>query len=144
MITEKLVDNLSNRTAPKPYRHGHYDTPGAIRSNKRRRDTSIVDEDVPLGPNKIYIVGTNDNMETVAAASTQSSSAVSSRRSSVVISNIAKNITPDHIQNFLASELQVEMDSIRVTPLAPAGKNLNELSYMQYRVSSPASLYAKL
>lgn len=63
---------------------------------------------------------------------------------SVVVSNIAKNISTDYIAEYLADELKLSKDNIRVTPLAPAGKNMDDLTYLQYRVSTPASSYPQL
>lgn len=65
-------------------------------------------------------------------------------RRSVVITNIAKDITPNQIVNYLSDELHLDKESIRVTPLVPAGKNLSDFSYMQYRVSVPAVMHSSV
>lgn len=120
-------------------------------SHKRRRDDADDDDVNQLATRKKFVYGTNDKNSGLAVAnvspqndnSNASSHQSKEQRKSIVISNISKNISENHIIDYLADELKIDKLSIRVTTLAPAGKNLNDLSYMQYRVSTPASLYPR-
>lgn len=147
MITDKLVDKISDRIAL-PDRCAEFQS---MPSNKRRRDDTDNNDTEILMTSKRFIFGTNDKNGSIAVtnkpqdiAHSSSSSSDNKRRKSVVVSNIGKNITSDHIIDYLADELNLDKDIIRVTPLAPAGKNMDDLAYLQYRVSTPASMYPSL
>lgn len=148
MMTEKIVDNISSRMT-QPINSVNHSTEN---SNKRRRADVDDDNTIQLVARKKFIFGTNDKNSSLAVdnflqrndCSHSSSSQPREPRKSIVVSNISKSILAEHIVDYLADELKITKDSIRVTPLAPAGKNLNDLTYMQYRVSTPASIYSRL
>lgn len=151
MMTEKIVDNISSRMPSQNVQNVNNVNHSAESSNKRRRNDADDDNVSQLATRKKFIFGTNDKNSVLAVAnvSPQTSRLVGSSsqsrepRKSIVISNISKNITENHIIDYLADELKIDKENIRVTPLAPAGKNLNDLTYMQYRVSTQASMYPR-
>lgn len=60
------------------------------------------------------------------------------RRKSVVVSNVASNISAEYLQNYLSVENSVDKQAIRVTPL---GNNNPKISSLQYRISAPECHY---
>lgn len=116
-------------------------------NNKRHRDDSGSEQSPAIPPKKI-ILGTNEKDRTIAAVNTPNnnmakvgSTSTSSRRKSIVVSNIGNSITPEYLTNYLANELNIEKENILVTPLQSQNKNFNSL---QYRVSTPEANYGTL
>lgn len=136
MMTEKIVDNVSMRI---PTHSLHNVNRSPELSKKRRRDDADDDKTNQQVASKKFVYGSNDNNSGLAVANvplhnlnSNASPQSKEQRKSIVISNIGKSITANHIIDYLANELKIDKASIRVTPLAPAGKSLDDLTYMQY------------
>lgn len=63
---------------------------------------------------------------------------------SVVISNIDKSISIDYLSNYLADKLKIDKTKIHVSLLLPAGKSVDDLNFLQYKVTAPDVKYSSL
>lgn len=63
---------------------------------------------------------------------------------SMVISNIGKGISTDFLVNYLANELKIDKTKIQVSLLLPAVKTVNDLNYLQFKVSVPEVTYSSV
>lgn len=63
---------------------------------------------------------------------------------SVVISNIGKSISIDYLANYLADELKIDKKKIRVSLLLPGGKTVDDLNFLQYKVTIPDVKYSSI
>lgn len=142
MMTERVVQSVSARP-PVPVNFQSVDN----LKKRRREDDDHDDASQSASRNKKFVSGTNDKHSLLAVAAVHDQidrpelSIAKENRKSVVVWNIDKSISADHIVDYLANEVKTDKCHIRVTPLAPSGKNLSELTYMQYRVSVPATIY---
>lgn len=103
---------------------------------KRNRDDSN-DETLTDLPCKKIILGTNEKDRSIAAVDPSSEISKQERRKSVV-SNIGCSITADHLTKYVADELNIGMELIRVTPM---NKNSQRFNSLQYRISVPESQF---
>lgn len=109
-------------------------------NNKRHRDVSP--EDSSALPRKKIVLGTNESNRTIAAVPDDNAKRpATTRRKSIVVSNINCDISAEYLAKFLASELRIESESIRVTPLQSNGRSFSSL---QYRISAPEASYDRL
>lgn len=69
------------------------------------------------------------------------SNEIDNSRKSIVVSNVAPNVSTEHLVKYLAPRLDINPDDIRVTTLIPRSVKADELKFMQFRISIPASVY---
>lgn len=131
MMTEKIVENVSSRTCV---------TVNSTNDSSRKRRRDDDDNATPVAARRRFIGRSNDKNSSCAVANADDIPQGESRKS-LVVWNIDKNISSDHIVDYLAGVLEIVKESIRVTPLTPSGRNINDLTFMQYRVSVPTSIY---
>lgn len=62
----------------------------------------------------------------------------------VVISNIGKGIPTDYLTNYLADELKIDKNEINVSLLLPAGKSIDDMTFLQYKVTIPEAVYTSI
>ncbi|XP_037037933.1 uncharacterized protein LOC119075570 [Bradysia coprophila] len=136
IISENLVANITSRSNPNESSNVSsllsVQGSGSKNNKKRQRDES----DENSLPQKRIILGSNMRDRSIAAVDSSMDNVVrnSERRKSVVVSNIAHNITAEYLTSYIAAELNVAMESIRVTPVNSKSTRINAL---QYRVSAP-------
>jgi hypothetical protein len=63
---------------------------------------------------------------------------------SVVISNIGKSISIDFLANYLADELKIDKSRIHVSLLLPGGKTVDDMNFLQYKVTIPDVKYSSI
>lgn len=67
------------------------------------------------------------------------------KRKSVVISNIDKGVTPEHLSKYLSNELDIDETTIRTTTLLkPAGIADESVKFLQFRISIPEENYSRV
>ncbi|XP_037030800.1 uncharacterized protein LOC119070531 [Bradysia coprophila] len=59
----------------------------------------------------------------------------------VVVSNIGKSISVDYLANYLADELKIDKRKIRVSLLLPGGKTVDDMNFLQFKVTVPVDKY---
>lgn len=112
----------------------------------RHREESN-DDSMHRMPQKKSILGSNEKDRSMAAVditnnpNSSDPMVTAERRISVVVSNIEGSITADYLTNYLSTELNVNKEKIRVTPLANNRRGFNSL---QYRISTPECNYDAL
>lgn len=103
-------------------------------NNKRQRDESS-DTTSLIMPKKRIILGSNSRDRSIAAVdNAERNIGNQNRRKSVVVSNISQTITAEYLTTYLATELNVAKESVRVTLISNCSSRFNAL---QYRVSAP-------
>jgi len=60
---------------------------------------------------------------------------------SVVVSNIGKDITEEYLIDYLSDELDISREKIGVSLLLPAGKTIDVLNFLQFKITIPESKY---
>lgn len=63
---------------------------------------------------------------------------------SIVLSNIGKDISIDFLTEYLVNELSIGKESINLSLLLPHGKNIQEMYYLQYKLTIPAAEYSSV
>lgn len=63
---------------------------------------------------------------------------------SVVISNIGKGISIDYLVNYLSGELKIDKRKIHVSLLLPRGKTVDDMFFLQYKVTVPVIKYCSI
>lgn len=61
-----------------------------------------------------------------------------------MVSNISKNISADYLTNYVSNETKISAENIRITLMRPTGISDENMKFLQYRVSAPASSYNAL
>lgn len=59
----------------------------------------------------------------------------------IVISNIGKDVSADHLKGYLSGKLKIGKDKLNVSLLLPFYRSVNNLSFFQYKVVIPESTY---
>lgn len=114
-------------------------------SNKKTHQEDFNDDCMHRMSRKKIILGSNEKDRSMAAVDIKNNNTnlsdpivTAERRRSVVVSNIGSSITADYLTNYLATELNINKERIRVTPLA---NNRREFNSLQYRISTPECNY---
>lgn len=111
-MSEKLVGNIANSNNSNRINNSN---------NNNKRLTDETQEEAPVNrQQKRMFLGSNTRDLSIAAVPNSQHDvdrnfSASERRESVVISNIALNITADYLTNYLSSELNIVNASIRIT-----------------------------
>lgn len=63
---------------------------------------------------------------------------------SVVISNVGKDITVKYLSDYLSDELKIDKDKIGVSLLLPAGKTVDLLNFLQFKITIPNDKYCAI
>lgn len=66
------------------------------------------------------------------------------RNYSVVVSNIGTDVSADSLTEYLVNELNIDKKLITSSVLLPKGKSMDDVSYLQYKVTIPAIHYSSL
>ncbi|XP_037043244.1 uncharacterized protein LOC119079436 [Bradysia coprophila] len=145
MLTDKLATTLSSASSPlnraesctkqHPKRRREEDTAYSDRSLLTKKFVTCSN----VSATASFAAVTNSTDAAVVAASTKTID----RRRSIVISNIGTNTLPEHIIDYLSGSLSIDRSLIRVNLLKPAGRSFSDLSYLQFRISLPDSMYTR-
>jgi len=60
---------------------------------------------------------------------------------SIVISNIGKDVSADHLKGYLSDKLKIGKDKLNVYLLLPSNRTVDNLSFLQYKVVIPEATY---
>lgn len=63
---------------------------------------------------------------------------------SVVVSNIGKGISEDYLRDYLVDELKIEKAKIHSSLLLPPGKTVDDMYFLQYKVTIPEVKYKSI
>lgn len=63
------------------------------------------------------------------------------QRKSVVVSNIGKDVSADHLCRYLVDKLKISKDFVSLSLLLPSGKTIDDVTFLQYKLTVPASMY---
>lgn len=136
-MTKCVSDSLKSLSAAKD---GNNVDPTASISSKRRRDDAF-----PTNPMKFRRVTSRSTHTSSIASNAEhgynNNNPSSTNRSSIVVSNIAPDITIETLTKFLVSKLKTDNDSVRITTLMPRSIKATDVKFMQYRISFPDSVY---
>lgn len=66
------------------------------------------------------------------------------RTKSIVVSNIGKDVSLDHLKNYLHSKSGIKKEQINLVLLLPAGRNMNDVRFLQYKVTIPDDNYESI
>lgn len=62
----------------------------------------------------------------------------------VVVSSIGKDVTMDLLRNYLLDKLGIEKDKIQLELLLPTGRTVQDLNYLQYKITIPDGSYSSI
>lgn len=115
------------------------------RSKRRRRgDDDNIGDDCAVS-RKTFVVGTNDKDLSIAAPhmlDTGNNTAARGHMKSVVVSNIGKSISAEYLTNYLVDEIKIDRTDVRMSLLFPAGRSMQDVTSLQYKITIPAANYA--
>lgn len=63
---------------------------------------------------------------------------------SVVVSNVGKDVSADCLTDYLVDELCVERERISVSLLLPTARSINDLNFLQYKITLPEEKYGAI
>lgn len=63
---------------------------------------------------------------------------------SVVISNIGKDVTIDHLRCYLVDKLEIDKGELKFALLLPTGKTMEDVHFLQYKITLPEAKYTSI
>lgn len=145
-VSDNLVGSIAKLQNSNVVKDANATFASVVVSGKKRQRETTDDDNTTRSK---FLRGTSDNDPSMAALSNPSAInqdviARDDHRKSIVVSNISTTITPDYLTSYVSKETQISADNIRVSLLKPAGISRESMSFLQYRVSVPASSYSAL
>lgn len=105
-------------------------------SSKRRRE-----ETFQSNPRKFRRVARQSSNISPSSTTNDGHESNLDSRKSIVVSNIAPDITADALKKFLVSKLAIDEENIKITTLMPRSLKSSDVKFMQFRISTPESVY---